>query len=110
MSAPPSATPDGLALSSRNVYLDAVEREAALFVHFAHSNLPRNCIRPEKLTPLRFEAEFAASSTNSLSPAIDYISVADAENLNELETITGTALVSLAVRIGKTRLIDNVII
>ena len=42
--------------------------------------------------------------------SIDYISVADAENLNELETITGTALVSLAVRIGKTRLIDNVII
>jgi pantoate--beta-alanine ligase len=42
--------------------------------------------------------------------AIDYISVADAENLSELEIITGATLFSLAVRIGKTRLIDNVII
>jgi pantoate--beta-alanine ligase len=39
---------------------------------------------------------------------IDYVSVADPETLRELERIQGAALVSLAVRIGKTRLIDNV--
>ena len=44
------------------------------------------------------------------SAAIDYISVADAEDLGELEIIDRPALVSLAVRIGRTRLIDNVIL
>ena len=41
---------------------------------------------------------------------IDYVSVADPETLQELERIQGPALVSLAVRIGRTRLIDNVIL
>ncbi|HEX74001.1 MAG TPA: 4-phosphopantoate--beta-alanine ligase [Dehalococcoidia bacterium] len=41
---------------------------------------------------------------------IDYISVADAETLDELDTVNPPALMSLAVRIGKTRLINNVVV
>ena len=41
---------------------------------------------------------------------IDYISIADAETLEELDTVSSTALVSLAVRFGRTRLIDNLIL
>ncbi|GAF71213.1 unnamed protein product, partial [marine sediment metagenome] len=42
--------------------------------------------------------------------AIDYVSIADTETLDELDTISPPALVSLAVNIGKTRLIDNVVL
>jgi pantoate--beta-alanine ligase len=41
---------------------------------------------------------------------IDYVSIADTETLDELDTITSSALLSMAVRFGKTRLIDNVIL
>ncbi len=41
---------------------------------------------------------------------IDYVSIADNETLGELDTVSPPALVSLAVRIGKTRLIDNVVL
>ena len=41
---------------------------------------------------------------------IDYVSIADTETLDELDTVKSPALVSLAVRIGKTRLIDNVVL
>ena len=41
---------------------------------------------------------------------IDYVSIADPETLAELDTIDGKALVSLSVKIGKTRLIDNIMI
>jgi len=41
---------------------------------------------------------------------IDYVSIANAETLDELDTVTPPALVSLAVRIGNTRLIDNIVL
>ncbi|HKZ50390.1 MAG TPA: pantoate--beta-alanine ligase [Dehalococcoidia bacterium] len=41
---------------------------------------------------------------------IDYVSVADAETLEEMETLEGPAVASLAVRIGQTRLIDNILL
>ena len=100
---------DGLALSSRNVYLSAEEREAALSLHkslvlaqelYQSGVKDANEIR-ERIRRLIGEQPLAR---------IDYISVADAENLRELEVIDDAALVSLAVRVGRTRLIDNVIL
>ena len=101
--------PDGLALSSRNVYLDAVEREAALSL-FRSLQLAKELHQARETDAAEIRSRIRRLINEQPLAAIDYISVADAENLNELETITGTALVSLAVRIGKTRLIDNVII
>jgi pantoate--beta-alanine ligase len=99
--------PDGLAMSSRNVYLSPSERQQALCLHrsltLAQEMWTRG-VRDADAYRSRMreviEAEPAAS--------IDYVSVANPETLAELERIQGPALVSLAVRIGKTRLIDNV--
>ena len=98
--------PDGLALSSRNAYLDAEERRAATALYRALTTArsmgggPAEAVRGAMLDVLR--AEPLAS--------VEYVSVADAETLEELEAVDGPALVSLAVRIGSTRLIDNMVI
>ncbi len=101
--------PDGLAMSSRNTYLDATQRQAALVLHEALDLAQEMWTRGtrdagqfrRRLTEL-IEAEEAAR--------IDYVSVADPDTLLEIDRIQGRALVSLAVRIGRTRLIDNVIL
>jgi len=99
--------PDGLAMSSRNSYLSPEERRAATV-------LWRSLCRAQELFDggeRRAEAirgEMRAVLASEPLARVDYVSVADAETLAELETIEGPALVSLAVRIGGTRLIDNV--
>ena len=99
--------PDGLAMSSRNVYLSAEERKAALALYRsleAAQELWRSGVRDASLIRRRMREVLAAEPL----ARVDYVSVADAETLEELETVNSPALVSLAVRIGKTRLIDNV--
>jgi pantoate--beta-alanine ligase len=98
--------PDGLAMSSRNTYLSATERESALCLHRALSlaqEMWKRGVRDADTYRARMreiiEAEPAAS--------IDYISIADPETLQECRRIQGPALASMAVRIGRTRLIDN---
>ena len=98
--------PDGLAMSSRNVHLSRAERAAAPVVRRA-------------LLAGRARWEAGARSTDAIRAAMrdalateplaqpDYVSVADATTLAELATIDRPALLSLAVRFGPTRLIDN---
>jgi pantoate--beta-alanine ligase len=97
---------DGLALSSRNVFLNPAERQAALVlsrsIRLARERLEageRNAAAIRKVIKELIGSEPLAAS--------DYISVCDPATLRELEAIEGPALVALAVRIGKTRLIDN---
>ena len=101
--------PDGLALSSRNAYLSCEDREAALSLYralslaeslYADGVRDAGAIRRDMIALL--EAEPRAS--------VEYVSVADAETLAELESVERPALVSMAVRIGRVRLIDNVIL
>jgi pantoate--beta-alanine ligase len=101
---------DGLAMSSRNVYLDPEERVSALVLYKALTlaqNLwgkgQRNAdiIRKEMTSLIQSEPRAAK---------IDYVSIADAETLEELKNIERPVVVSLAVKIGKPRLIDNVIL
>ena len=99
--------PDGLALSSRNVHLSPDERRAAPVLHRA---LDGGTGRPGKQAsamPRRSGAESATSWRASRSAGVEYVSCADARTLVELERIEGPALLSLAVRFGATRLIDN---
>ena len=99
--------PDGLALSSRNAYLDAEERGAAAVLYRALT-IARSIMGRGSAEAVR-SAIFDILSAEPLA-SVDYVSVADAETLEELDAVDRPALVSLAVRIGSTRLIDNIVI
>ena len=100
---------DGLAMSSRNVYLNPAERQAATVLFHAlsaakaaYESGERNA---EKLRTLVREIVTAESLAK-----LQYISCADYDTLEELETVRAKALLSMAVLIGKTRLIDNFVV
>ena len=97
----------GLAMSSRNIYLDPRERQAALVLWRAL------CLARERFEGGERDAgvlrrEMARLIEGEPLAGIDYVSIADAASLEELDGIDRPALASLAVRIGNTRLIDNV--
>jgi pantoate--beta-alanine ligase len=100
---------DGLAMSSRNVYLTAEQRRSATVLSKALALAQEMWGRGEKEagTIRRHMAELIGKES---SGEIDYISVASPETLKEMHRIKLPALVSLAVRFGKTRLIDNVVL
>jgi pantoate--beta-alanine ligase len=100
---------DGLAMSSRNSYLNAKEREAALVLYHA-LNLAQKLIKQgERNSPVIISQMEKLISQEPLA-RIDYISIVDNRNLQELAIINKEALIALAVYIGKTRLIDNITI
>lgn len=101
--------PDGLAMSSRNSYLSAEERRAAL-VLFQGLELARaRCEAGEKDAVKITDAVRALIGREPLA-RIEYVEVVDPEELGPVGRIEGEALVALAVFIGKTRLIDNTVI
>ncbi len=101
--------PDGLAMSSRNIYLNPQQRRAALVLYQALSLAQQLWSKGEKDAE-RIRQEMVTLIKKQPLAAIDYVSIADTETLDELDTVKPPALVSLAVRIGKTRLIDNVVL
>jgi len=100
---------DGLAMSSRNTYLSPEEREASLIL-WKSLNLAQHLWQEGERQADSLRQQMIALIQEEPLAKIDYISVADPETLDELEEIKCPALVSLAVRIGKTRLIDNIIL
>ncbi len=98
--------PDGLALSSRNVHLSSAERTAAAVVHRALDAARSRWERGERSADALRDAMRATLATEPLA-AVEYVSVADVGTLAELEAVDEGALLSLAVRFGSTRLIDN---
>jgi len=99
--------PDGLAMSSRNVYLNPQERQAAL-VLWKSLNLARQLWSKGERKAEIVRQQMASLIQKESLARIEYISIAHPETLEELTEIDQPALVSLAVRVGKTRLIDNV--
>ncbi len=101
---------DGLAMSSRNIRLTPEQRRAATIIYQALSRGEELWAKGEtdarRLTAVVEEA----LESEPLLDAIDYVSVADAETLEELAEVPGRAMVSTAVRMGSLRLIDNVMI
>ena len=96
---------DGLAMSSRNTYLSAEERKAALCLSRAIKSGKENIkegMSTKQLTSLMAEVIDAEPLAK-----IDYIEVVDGEMLQAIEKIEGKVLVAMAVYIGNTRLIDN---
>jgi len=100
---------DGLAMSSRNIYLNSEQRQAATVLYQVLSLAQQLWSHGEKDAG-RIRREMKALIQKQPLADIDYVSIADTETLDELDTVKPPALVSLAVRIGKTRLIDNIVL
>ncbi len=98
--------PDGLALSSRNAYLTAAERAAAVCLSRALYQAERLFKRGETSAGAIIRKARAELDNEPLA-AVEYVKVCDAETLNDIEAIKDAAVLALAVRIGKARLIDN---
>lgn len=97
--------PDGLAMSSRNVYLSADERRAAT-VLFRALEQARQLWDAGVRDGSRLRAAMRAVVESEPLARVDYVSVADPDTLEELDAAGDRALASLAVRLGSTRLID----
>ncbi len=97
---------DGLALSSRNVYLSEQERKDALI-------LSQSLLEAEKMIQSGNQyvhqiKDFIWENIRSAKSAtIDYIEIVNTKTLEDIDTIKGDVLIAIAVKIGKTRLIDN---
>jgi pantoate--beta-alanine ligase len=97
---------DGLAMSSRNIYLSPGERQAATIL-FEALTLARQLVRSGEKNAEEIRRQMTSLIQKEPLAQIDYVSIAGAETLEELSSIDRPVLASLAVRIGKTRLIDN---
>ncbi|MFC2043990.1 pantoate--beta-alanine ligase [Chloroflexota bacterium] len=98
---------DGLAMSSRNTYLNGEERHAAVVLYQALILAQQLWLQGERNAEhLRWEIKELIKKQPLAK--IDYVSVADAETLEELDKVKAQALISIAVKLGKTRLIDNI--
>jgi len=101
--------PDGLAMSSRNVYLTPEQRKAAPVLNKSLQQAKELFIGGERDAAVILKQMTALIQKEPLAN-IDYISISDTATLAELKTISKSALVSMAVRFGNTRLIDNIIL
>lgn len=101
---------DGLALSSRNAYLTPEQRAAAPVIYRALSEARNLWLGGEGNAATLRSAVRCILEAEPLIEAIDYVSVADSTSLLELVRVDGPAMVSTAVRMGRTRLIDNVVV
>ncbi|HEX7221900.1 MAG TPA: pantoate--beta-alanine ligase [Candidatus Limnocylindrales bacterium] len=98
--------PDGLALSSRNVHLSPAERAAAPVLRAALLDARDRWVGGERSADRLRDAMRKRLTAEPLAD-IEYVSVADGTTLQELDVVDRPALLSLAVRFGNTRLIDN---
>jgi len=107
--APTVRESDGLAMSSRNKYLGAEERKAATILSRSLNLAEQLYSQGERDTSLIRNKMIELIKSEPLAQ-MDYISIANPDTLEELDKIETGALVSLAVKIGKPRLIDNIIL
>jgi pantoate--beta-alanine ligase len=100
---------DGLAMSSRNAYLDPDERAAATIL-FRALTAARAAFEDGERESAALNRKMLEVLHSEPLADVEYVSVADMETLEEITGSVDRALLSMAVRIGKTRLIDNVIV
>src|SRR5208282_282917 len=100
---------DGLAMSSRNAYLNTEQRMRALVLHRSLMLVQRLAEAGERSAARLLAAgreEFAGED----SVRLDYFEIVDAETLDPIEDVSGGALVAVAGFVGSTRLIDNIVL
>lgn len=100
---------NGLAISSRDIYLNQAERMDALSLSQG-LNLAGDLLKCGMQEAAKIILEVKRLIRKRKSAKIDYVAIVDLNNLNPVKRISGKCLLALAVRIGKTRLIDNTII
>ena len=100
---------DGLAMSSRNSYLDSEQRQAATILYEA-LQLAKRLYDTGERDAEQIRQKIEAHIHKQPLVNIEYISLTDTGTLDEFKRIEPPALVSLAVRIGNTRLIDNIVL
>jgi len=101
--------PDGLAMSSRNAYLDPEQRKRALVLHRSLMRVQRLADSGEREVGKLLAAghdEFAKDG----SVRLDYFEIVDPDKLDPVEDISGAALAAVAAYVGSTRLIDNILL
>ncbi len=106
---PTTREADGLAMSSRNKYLEGADRSAATILFralsaakLAHAGGERNAAKLRAIMTDTLASEPRAQT--------QYVSCADYDTLKELDVVSGKTLLSMAVMLGKTRLIDNFVL
>ena len=106
--APIVREPDGLAMSSRNRYLSAAEREQALSISRALGNAERDAAEGvSDAGALRKSVEDAISDAGL---TVQYVVCVDADTLEPVESLDRSVLLAVAAFVGRTRLIDNVVL
>ncbi|HMZ07655.1 MAG TPA: pantoate--beta-alanine ligase [Anaerolineales bacterium] len=100
---------DGLAMSSRNKYLNEAERKAAT-VLFRSLNAAKALYEAGERDGEKIRGKMKEVLAMEPLATMQYVSCADYDSLTELDTITGKTLLSMAVFLGKTRLIDNFVL
>jgi pantoate--beta-alanine ligase len=101
--------PDGLAMSSRNTYLQPEERASALCLYRA-LQAARELVASGENSRDRILMAVKQIITSTPHTAIDYVALVEPETLMEVEAIRGSARLALAVWVGKARLIDNTLL
>jgi len=100
---------DGLALSSRNAYLNAEQRKSALVLHRMLLEIQNRFERGERDAGKLIEAGKRVIAGES-GARLDYLEIVDPETLEPVTEVKGPALVAVAAFVGTTRLIDNVVL
>jgi pantoate--beta-alanine ligase len=101
--------PDGLAVSSRNQYLSPQERQDAVIVSKS-LNRCREMLEAGETDADAIRGAMCEILRQVPALEIEYVSLVDAETLAELDQVQGCVLAAVAVRLGSTRLIDNIVV
>jgi pantoate--beta-alanine ligase len=100
---------DGLALSSRNVYLDAAQRRTATVLFRALEDV-RGAVAAGEKRAAELSRLARARIAEAAAARIDYVAIVDFDTLKPIEMVQDRVLIALAVYIGTTRLIDNLLV
>lgn len=101
---------DGLAMSSRNVYLGGEERAQAPFIQQGLQLLADLALKGERSSITLGRAVQNFYRANIPLGQLDYLELVDPETIEPVDEITGSALAAVAMRLGKARLIDNILV
>jgi pantoate--beta-alanine ligase len=100
---------DGLAMSSRNAYLDSQQRKAARVLYRSLTEIQKRFERGERCASRLIEAGKQGLAEEP-SVRLDYLEIVDPETLDRLQALSAPALVAVAAFAGNTRLIDNILL